>query len=257
MSIQESEPTDTAVDTPVAEDTAPAAEPVAYEDKPYSEPEPAAEPSEPSDPYADYGGRDVVEQAHRMHQATQSEDGIIQLFIEAGQSLGLGLREIQTLFEGGTLEPDEGEAPEYDPDEPITRAEWDAERQREQDNQQQSQNYMIEATARQAVAATAAELGIDLNDPGSQIILQMGDRYLNDDLSPQSIKDSMRRGQADYQALVERESQAYLAKKSAAGKTVPGAPSGSAAPSESAGAEPRDTAEAIKIARRKLGMSRA
>jgi DNA-binding transcriptional MerR regulator len=257
MSIQESEATPTndvlpveasEIETPVSE--APEAGAPQESGVPATEGEAPAVPAE-VDPFADYGGKDVVEQAYKIHQATQSEDGVIQLFIEAGQSLGLGLREIQELFEGGSTEeaePDE----EYDPDEPMTRAEFQAEMDRQAQAQWQGQAQQIEQAARQTVAATAQELGLDLADPASQVILQMGDKYLGEDLSPANVAAAVRRGHADYQALVEKESQVYLAKKAKAAQTVPSAPAGSSAPTEPKPAEPRDIAEAIKIARKKF-----
>jgi hypothetical protein len=92
-----------------------------------------------------------------------------------------------------------------------------------------------------------------MEDEATQLILTLGNQYLPEgNLDPAAIKAAVTRGHADYLAVVEKERKAYIAKKRKAAATVPSAPTGGAAPSTGAPAEPKDTAEAIKMARAKL-----
>lgn len=224
------------------------------------------EPEAPAgdDPFAEFGGKDTVQAALKLHQATQSEDGIVQLLIEAAQALNVPLDKVEALFadQPAAPAPAAGE-PEYDydedPDRPVTLRELrEAEAARQQAAQQAAQQAKVEAarqSASKVVADTVTELGLTMEDEAAQIVLTLGNKYLpNGSLDPTVIANAVKRGHADYTALVERERQAYIASKRKAADTVPTAPAGNAAPSTPAPAEPKDTAEAIKIARKRLGL---
>lgn len=213
-----------------------------------------ATPAAESDPFEAFGGKEAVEAAHRLYEASRTEDGVIQLFIDAGRSLGLGLKDIQALFDkdsGG----EEVEPP--DPDEPLTRREFEEALARQQQTLAERQAAAEAAIARKAVQDTLGTLGLDPNDPTTKIVLQFGDQYTKGDLSPENVANAVRRGHADYLAAVERDAKKYLEKKVAAAEAVPSAPAGAAAPAEPPAAEPRDVAEAIKIARKRLAEARA
>lgn len=245
------------VDSPVVEETPPveSVEPTDTASEAVESDVPASPaPESPADPYEEFGGRDTIEAAHRMYQAAQSEDGVIQLFLEAGRSLGLGLKEMETLFTSLTGSGGE-EAEEPDPDEPLTVGQWQKFQQEQQQREAERQATAAREAARQVVQATVADLGLDPKDPATKVVLQFGDQYLKDDLSPEAVAAAVRRGHADYLAAVEQHSKAYLEKKRGQAASVPSAPSGAAAPAEPAPAEPQNVAEAIKIARKRLGLS--
>lgn len=204
----------------------------------------------PEDPFHAFGGKESVEAAHRLYEASRSEDGVIQLFIEAGRSLGLGLKEIEALFTGAQV-AEEAAVEEIDLDEPLTMGAWQELQRKQAEATQAQQAAAAQATAKEAVRTTVEALGLDPTDPATKVILQFGDNHIKGDFSPENVAKAVRQGHADYQAQVERDAQAYLAKKVAAGAAVPKAPAGTPA-AEPAAAEPQNTSEAIKLARQRM-----
>src|SRR5688572_458409 len=89
-----------------------------------AEPEGAAVEAtdEPVDPFAEFGGREAAQRAHEMYTRASTEDGVVQLFLEAGRSLGLGLKEMEQLF--GQQASDAPPAEEEDPDRLLTFREF-------------------------------------------------------------------------------------------------------------------------------------
>lgn len=228
-------------------------------ESPVSESETAesTEAEAPSDPYESYGGKDRVEAAIRLHDASQTEDGVIQLFLEAGRSLGIGNREIEALFTGQTPAPATAEPEEEeDPDRPLTVKEFQ-EAQAKRDSERAAETHQTAiAAAKETVHKTVESLGLTMDDPSTEAILRLGDKYLTrGSTDSKAVAEAVRRGHADYAALVEKESKAYLEKKKAAASNVPTSPSGASAPATAAPEEPKNTAEAIKIARKRLGIS--
>lgn len=208
------------------------------------------------DPWAEYGGKDSVAQAHKIHQALQTQDGVMQLFFEAGQSMGLGLREIQALF-GGAQIPDEVVDDGPADDELVTWAQARALLQKEVlEPMAQQQQATAEAVARQAVQSTISDLGLTDQDTIAAV-LQLGDRYLNpSDLSPKSVSDAVRKGHEDFAKLVTANAQKYVSAKVAVRKTVPKALGGGGASQGAAEEpEPKTVAEAIRNARKRMGLS--
>ena len=208
-------------------------------------------PSTGDDPFSEYGGRDAVAKAIELHKATQTDEGIVQLFFEAGRSLGLGVKDIERLFAG---EPASGEPAEpEDLDRPLSVKEFKEMMAAQANQQSAAQKAQAEAAARNTVQKTITELGLKPGDETTRMVLEMGDRYLDKaDLSPEAVANAVRRGHADYTALIDREAKAYLARKTATAASVPGAPSGASAPSAPPPEEPKDIAEAIRIARQRL-----
>lgn len=232
------EPTVDAVETPA---TTPSLE---------GEPVVETPAAEAEDPFHTYGGKEAVEAAHRMYEAARTEDGVIQLFIEAGRSLGLGLKEIEALFTGAAPSV-EAEEPEFDPDEPMTIGQFQELQRKQQEAAAAQQATAQQAAAKEAVRTTVEALGLDPADPATKVILQFGDNHLKGDLSPDNVAKAVRQGHADYLAQVEKDAQAYLQKKAAQAASVPKAPAGTPA-AEPALTEPQNTAEAIKLARKRM-----
>lgn len=213
-------------------------------------PEPEAE----ADPFQDFGGRESVEAAMRLYQTAQTEDGVIQLWIEAGRTLGLTVEQMQRLWDEA---PAPGaEQPEFDPDEPLTKAEWLEFQRQQQEAQQRAaweyQQAQARAAATQTLHATIQELGLDMNDPATKDILAFGDRYFDrQNMNPENVREAVRRGHADYQAAIQRAQQQYVQQKK--NTKVPSSPSGASAPSTPPPDEPQNVAEAIKRFREKFG----
>lgn len=209
---------------------------------------------DPEDPYATYGGKDTIDKAVAIHQALQTEDGVWNLFFQAGRSLGLGVREIEALFaqQQGGGEP-EG-SPEPDDDDVMTYGQFKAMlNEQVLAPWQQTQQATAEAAARSAIDTTCLELGVK-DTQVRDAVLRLGDKYLSDDISPQKVQAAVRRGFADYQTLLKGERQKAVTQKREAGATVPKSPAGAVAgaPAQDAGNEPKDVAEAIRRARARI-----
>lgn len=201
------------------------------------------------DPFSEYGGKDTIEAATRLYQAAQTEEGIIQLFLEAGTRLGVGLDRIQALF-GADAGTDDA-ADDEDLDRSLTIREFQELQAKQEAERKAKETEAARAGAQKVIQSTLGELGVDLDDPSAEVILKMGDRYLKGDLSSEAVAAAVRRGHADYIAQIEKQHQAYLAKKRQAAK-VPAGLSGSAAPSASQPDEPKDVAEAARRVREML-----
>ena len=206
------------------------------------------------DPFQDFGGRQNVEQALKLWEAVATEDGVVQVFIEAGRSLGLTPEQMQGLF--GEVQ----EIEQPDPDAPLTRAEWEA-WQRQQQEAVQVQQYQqavqqVRAEASQAVHKAVGEIGLDMENPATQYVLQLGDKYLDKSTppSPEAVRNAVQRGWADYQVLTQQAQQQYVNTKRTQAASVPGAPSGASAPSSSADPEPKNVAEASERFWKSLGL---
>lgn len=209
--------------------------------------------SAPADPFAEFGGADSVRQAHQLRQALQTQDGVMRLFFEAGRSMGLGLNEMQQLF-GQAQQPAAAapSAPQWEDDDVLTYGQVKQLLQ-EQVLQpwQQSEAERAEAVARQTVTSVQKELGIEDQDTWAAV-LQLGDRYLGDDLSPDNVAKAIRQGHDDFVKLVKGNAQKYVQRKAEVKKSVPKAPAGGSTPTSAPEAEPKTVEEAIKRARARL-----
>lgn len=219
---------------------------------PVSATETVESPAEPEDPFSEFGGRETIEAAHRLYQASQTDDGLTQIFIEAAKGLGLSLKDIQSLFEG-MAGPSDAEPEGPDPDEPITWAEFQRLQQEEQQRQAAAQAQAAQESARRAVQSAIKTLGLDPKDPSTELILRQGDKYVNGDFSPENILEAVRKGQADFLATVQETHKKYLATKETKA-AVPSAPAGNPA-TPAPEPEPQNVAEAIKRTRAQWGMS--
>lgn len=212
-----------------------------------------------TDPFAEFGGRETVEAAKAIYDATRNEDGVIKLFIEAGRSLGLGLNELEALFGKDVADAaadaldDAAVDPATDPNRPMTFAEF----QRLQAEQAAAATQeQATAAARSTVDATFTALGIADHDT-RMAVLQMGDKYLTDGaLDPAAVKAAVERGAADFKALVEKNAKAYLSGKKEVASTLPKAPSGTGDLGAPAVSEPKSVEEASIRVREQLRKAR-
>lgn len=204
-------------------------------------------PAEPADPFADFGGRENIEAAHRLYEATRTTDGQIEVLIQAAQALGVPLSKVQALFDAAEAAE---QAEEPDPDEPVTRGDLQAQLRQLQEAEAARRHEAAVSVARKAVADVLKDLNIEPGTPQAKVILTLGDQYVSkDSLDPDEIRNAVRRGHADWQAQLEVDRKAYLAGKREKAATVPSSPSGNAAPSAAPEPEPADVAEAIARAR--------
>lgn len=207
----------------------------------------------PEDPYSEFGGRETIEAAHRLYEATRTEQGVIDLFIEAGKSLGLSLQQMQALFGATEETPEET----VDPDEPLTIGQFQELQRKQAEEAAAREAEKVRETARRAVTKTVAALGLKPGDPVTQTILQLADQHVGNNYGDfDAVAKAVRQGHADFQAIVEQEKQKALTTKHALAQTVPQAPAGGAPAADPGEPEPRDVAEAIKQVRKKLGLAR-
>lgn len=210
--------------------------------------------TEAPDPFAEYGGADTVKSAHELYQATRSEEGVVQLFLEAGRALGLGTKEIEALFAAGETEPEEEED---DPDRPLTAKEFKEFQQKQVEQETTRQRQSAEAAAHDAVSSSLEGLGMKLDDPAAALVLQLGDRYMQGgDLSPDTVAEAVKKGHADYINLVDKKAREYLETKKEQQTKVPSSPAGNSAPAADAPAEPKNIKEAAARVREMLGLNK-
>lgn len=213
----------------------------------------------PEDPFAPYGGPDEVKAAVDWYKRANDPEGALETFFALGRSMGLGVREIENLFyaQQGQQAPaqPEPQAPGPADDDVMTYADFkkymaEMQEQVQQPIQQLQRQQQFER-AQQTVQSTIQQLGIE-DDATKAAVLQLGDRYLGDDLSPQNVANAVRRGHADFIALVQANADKYRKQKAAQAKSVPKAPKGGGPAGVEPEPEPRDIKEAIARARKKL-----
>lgn len=193
--------------------------------------------------------------AVELTKRLQTDDGVIQMFIETGQALGLGFAQLEAMFK----ESDEATATaaaETGPadDDVLTWAEARALLQKEVlEPQQRAAEQAALASARSTIDATFTDLGVT-DETDRQAILALGQSHIQDgDFDPEHVRAAVRKG---YELLEVRKTaakEAYLAEKLAAGEGVPtntgaaGAPGGQEPPPA-----PKDMDEAKARARAQL-----
>lgn len=221
--------------------------------------EPAvAEAPVAEDPFAAYGGKDLVEAAVKLHQATRDHDGLIQLFVEAGQALGLGVREMEALFQQGRAgeviaAASAGAEADEDEDRFLTVKELrELEAKRQAEAAAAAQEAQV-AAARATVANTFESLGVDPSDPTADLILQLGNKHLAAGrLDAESVSAAVRAGHAEFLSLVDKQAKAYLRAKRDQAAKVPSAPSGAGAPAAAPLPPPKNVDEAIRRVREQM-----
>ena len=208
------------------------------------------------DPWA---GLDPAEArtAVEFHKNIQTEEGAMQSFFQLGRAFGFGVKEIEAWFSGAP-NPTVPTAPapaEPAPDELMTYSQFKEMMDRQltpiQQGIQQQQQAAVEAQARSAVDSTIKELGVS-DDATKAAILQLGDRYLGDDLSPAAVAKAVRQGHADFVKLVEAEVGRRTTSKVEQAARVPSSPAGGGAPAAEPEAEAQSVKEAIARARKRL-----
>lgn len=210
---------------------------------------------ESTDPYEAYGGKESIEQAVQLSKSLQTENGVWQMFFQAGRALGLRVRKIEALFQAQQAGGEGGAAPDQPSDDDVMtygqfKQMMDETVYKPAAEQAQAQAELI---ANQAINGTLNDLGVQ-SPEAREAILQLGDRYLGEDISPSACKAAVEKGHQDYLKLVAAERKRYVEEKRAQANGTVKVPTGSsvtAAPKEY-DSEPKDVAEAIRRARQRV-----
>lgn len=207
---------------------------------------------------------DELAQAAALHKALQTEDGVVEQFIATGQSLGFGVKELQRLFVDEPVTPAAPAAPAApvpdpilgdDPERLLSAAEvkqyLDAQRAEFEGRFTQSEEVrQAEAfQAKQDRVFGAIDTWFDSKEVTDKetraFIAQLGDKTIPrgaDAYDPQVVTAALERGYAEYEAFVEKQAQAFIAKKAGTALAQPTHVGGS-----SAGSEPEDETDYAKL----------
>jgi len=198
-----------------------------------------------------YGDEATVEQAIAIQAALQTEEGVRTLFEKAGQALGVNADQLAALFD--VAPPTE--VVDDDPDRVMTYREFKELMEKEVTGPaaQRAQDA-LHATATATVNSALATLGV--TDPAEvRAVLAAGQQYIKDgDFDPAHIKEAVEKGFAEYERTAKARFNAYVGKKVADKKTLPGSIGGNS-PGGEAMPEPTSLAEAKKRAREAMGIN--
>lgn len=173
----------------------------------------------------------------KLGKALETEEGVIDGFIGLGQKLGLGVKDLERLFaedqpaapQAAAPVPAPAEAP--DPDRLLTQAEVDKlieervlgpQREAQERQAQELQALRQKQTFDTIDQWFAGKEGLD--DEAKQVIVALADRTIPadaDSWDPKVAVAALERGAAAYEALMEKQAQAYIAKKAAQGQALP------------------------------------
>lgn len=175
---------------------------------------------------------EALPEAVAQYKALQTEEGVIDAFIATGQSLGFGIKELEKLFADDPVAAVAAVAAEAavapvaaeheDPDRLMTAKEVQdlLAEQRTAFEGQFTQREQAEFQSRQAKTFSAIDNWFtqnDVTDPDTQrIIAQFGEKHIvpgADSYDPQVAIQALEKGQADYDAFVERQAQEVVARK--------------------------------------------
>lgn len=204
----------------------------------------------------EWGGADTVKQAIEWVNWAQTEEGAVDLWVQLGQKLGLGIREMEALFKDAEAAGAAGGAGDevIADDQVITMAEArkliEAELREKVEAPRTKEQQATQA--RETVASVLNELGVD-DETDAGDILQLGDKYLpTGSMDPKEIAAAVRKGYADWERLVGERAQAYVKKRAELNGGVPKAPAGGGAPANPPPEPPKDVEEAKRRVREKI-----
>lgn len=232
---------------------------------------PVTEPVVTDDPFLAYGGKQVVEDAVTIAQGLRTETGVRAIVAQGLNALGYSADQVKAFFEAQGQTPPAPDAPAgpldgIADDDVITAA--DARKMIEQavnataervlGESAKGQNALAEQlqndrarVAQETVDSTLTQL-LDIKDgkpDESQLeqialIQRAAGAYLSaDDWNPQNVRNALIRGKADVDTMIERQTQAYIARKRAARASQPANIAGGTAGGEEV-KEPQNLKEA-------------
>lgn len=203
---------------------------------------------------ADLGDLDAAKAAKEFYDRAQSDDGRVQLFIEAGQSLGLGYKEMEALFDqADAAAAASATAATPDPDTVMTYAEFEAElAKRVIEPQQRAEQARIVEAARTTVFSTLDELKVE-GQVERDAVLALGQKHIADnDFDPGRIRSAIHKGHQEFVAARTADREKYLKEKLETKELVPSATGGAGAAGGEAPPPPKDMDEAKARARARL-----
>jgi hypothetical protein len=182
----------------------------------------------------EWGGENTIQDALAIYNGLADEEGVAQLFIEAGRSLGLGITEMQALISGQPVaaEPEEDESL----DEVMTRREFldELDKRVIAPQQQQAAQRAQEAQAehlRSHIGSTLDSLAVPDDDAVRASVLSLANTFLTGE-SDEEIATAIKQGYAAFDASVKAEAERYVASKQTArdGSPQPVSSGGAGAP---------------------------
>lgn len=237
-----------------------------------SEPEVDPAPAEPVDPYAEWGGREAVEQAVNLDRALQTRAGTQALIEEAGKALYGADPAKAALLQQLLAEADAAPANDplaeilSDPDRLLspaevaqivdTKVQQAIEKVLGEHVQPLEQRQQAEAAAAVQRSIQTAMSQIEVPAEAQKAVLDFADRYITGDADlhdPAKVTDAIRRGHADWQAEMERQAKVYLEGKKKVVEQHPTTLKGGTAPGGEDAPEPKNEDEAIAAVRAAFG----
>lgn len=176
---------------------------------------------------------DELAQAAAFHKSLQTQDGVIEAFIQTGQSLGFGIKELNRLFEDEpapapvTPAPTPHEEP-LDPERLMTAAEVDAllDKVRAETTEFRQQQEQREQEAQQRTVFNAMDQWFDGQGvPDMETrrqIAAFGEKHVvGNSYDPAVAIRALEAGKAEYDAWIDGQARAYLQRKAAAAGKQP------------------------------------
>lgn len=207
---------------------------------------------------------DELAQAAALHKALQTEDGVVEQFIATGQSLGFGVRELQRLFADEPVTPAAPAAPAApvpdpilgdDPERLLTAAEVKDIMDRQRDEfegrftQSETDRQRDALEAKQKVVFGAIDSffeGHEIKDQETRaFIANLAEKTIPagaDSYDTAVVGAALERGFAEYESFVEKQAQAYIAKKGGTALSQPTHVGGG-----TAGAEAEEETDYVKL----------
>lgn len=204
-----------------------------------------------------WGGADKVNEAIRFQAYLNTQEGAADFFVDAGLALGIDPDRLEALFKADEAATAEALAAAEEEDSRVLTAKEvrdlikaeavDPITQAQQAQQQAQQVAVVQST----VNAEAARLEIPANV--LPIVLNFADAHLapGEMYDPEKVKVAMGKGLEDWQAVVQQDHTAYLAKKAESSKGAP-TPLKGGSPGGEVEAEPMNTKEAKERVRAQM-----
>jgi DNA-binding transcriptional MerR regulator len=222
------------------------------------------EPEPVADPYADFGGRQQVEDAVALSRALSTEAGVRAMAVETLKALGLSPAQIEATLSGEQAPSGAPQEPAPDPvfgdlaDEDVVTV-ADVKRLLEQVKQEVKQPWEQAAEAQRqqaagtAVDSTLAELGVSDPDTAQLVLLEASRILPRDEWDPTRIAEAVRQGHAQLVVKLEKARENYVKGKVEKADALPthiGDTSGSSGGSPLP--EPKDLQEAFARVRAEM-----
>lgn len=161
--------------------------------------------------------------AVELSKRLQTDDGVIQMFIETGQALGLGFAQLEAMFAESDAATAATAAETGPADDDVVT--WKEARELLQkeilEPQQRAAEQAALTQARATIDATFTDLGVT-DETDRQAILALGQNHIKDgDFDPEHVRAAVRKGHELLEVRKTAAKEAYLAEKLASGEAIP------------------------------------